>query len=109
MASDNNFGDLMTEPADIATLREQAWIGDAVLALYARRWIVANAPANANRADLFKRMTSNQFLSGLGEPTKIEAGIGRIYEKSGELAAFEYIGKTILPLYKKQTSPKGRR
>jgi hypothetical protein len=97
------------ETGDIATLREEAWIGDAVLALYARRWIVANAPASADRTDLFKRMTSNHFLSALGEPTSVEAKIGRIYEKEGEKAAFEHIEKIILPLFKKQNAPKGRR
>ena len=109
MTSSNDSGDFSGEPDDIAVLRAQAWIGDAVLALFARRWILAHSPASADRTDLFKRMTSNRFLSAFGEPTRVEAKIGRIYEVSGEQAAFDHIENNILPLYKKQTSPQGRR
>jgi hypothetical protein len=109
MNADVDSGDFSAEPRDITILREQAWIGDAVLALYARRWIVANAPKNADRTEFFKRMTSNRFLSSLGEPTRVEAKIGRVYEACGEKAAFEYIDGNILPLFKKQNAPKGRR
>ena len=101
--------DFSAGPNDMAVLREQAWVGDAVLALYARRWIIANAPKNADRTELFKHMTSNSFLSGLGEPTRVEAKIGRVYEADGEKAAFDYIEGVILPLFKKQNAPKGRR
>jgi hypothetical protein len=109
MATGENSCGLSAESDEIAILREKAWIGDAVLALYARRWIVANAPKNADRTELFKRLTSNQFLSGLGEPTKVEARIGRVYEKEGEAAAFAFIEETILPLFLRQNAPKGRR
>ena len=56
---------------------EDAWIGDAVLALYARLKILRED----GRVDgeKCKRLTSNQFLGTLGEPTKVEANIGRIY------------------------------
>ena len=49
--------------------REQAWIGDAVLALYAREWILRQTSILAEqRAEVFVQMTSNKFLSALGEP-----------------------------------------
>jgi dsRNA-specific ribonuclease len=99
----------LLEPNDLALVREQAWIGDAVLALYARRWILAKEPKNADRTELFKKMTSNQFLSAFGEPTRVEARIGRIYEADGEQAAFRYIEETILPLYLKHRAGTGRR
>jgi dsRNA-specific ribonuclease len=96
---------------DAKLLKEQAWIGDAVLALYARSWILENTPASEDRTETFKCMTSNQFLSGIGEPTSVEAGIGRVYEKNGLQAAFDYIESTLLPLFKKQQNKRkpGRR
>lgn len=97
------------EPNDAALLREQAWIGDAVLALYARRWILAKEPKSADRTDLFKKMTCNHFLSAFGEPTRVEARIGRIYEAEGEQAAFDYMEKTLLPLYMKHRNGTPRR
>ena len=99
----------LLEPNDLGLVREQAWIGDAVLALYARRWILAKEPKNADRTDLFKKMTSNQFLTAFGEPTRVEARIGRIYEADGEAAAFNYIEETILPLYRKHRACTSRR
>ncbi|HNX04211.1 MAG TPA: hypothetical protein PKI32_01845 [Opitutales bacterium] len=97
------------EPLDDGLIRDQAWIGDAILALYARRWLLANTPASADRPALFIRLTSNRFLSAFGEPTKVEARIGRIYEEKGEQAAFAFIEENILPLFKKQNAGVGRR
>lgn len=97
------------EPSDEGLLRQQAWIGDAVLALYARRWILAHTPEGADRTELFIRMTCNHFLSAFGEPTRVEARIGRLYEARGEQAAFAYLEDTLLPLFKKQNSGVGRR
>lgn len=83
--------------------RTKAWVGDAVLALYAREWILAEPSIKANeRSDAFIRMTSNQFLSAIGEPTAMEAEIGIIYERDGLEAAFAHIKKTYVPLFKKQ-------
>ncbi|MBN2068958.1 MAG: hypothetical protein JW739_04905 [Opitutales bacterium] len=91
--------------------KDQAWIGDAVLALYAREWILQNVPASEDRTETFKRMTCNQFLSGVGEPTSVEAGIGRVYECEGLQVAFKYIEETLLPLFLKQQNRRkpGRR
>ncbi len=87
---------------DEQTLREQAWIGDAILSLYAREWILQYVQSGSFRGELFARFTSNQFLSGLGEPTRIEAQIGKIYQDQGISAAFQHITHQILPLFVKQ-------
>jgi hypothetical protein len=80
--------------------REEAWIGDAVLALYVRLRILAED----GRLDGAKasRMTSNGFLAGVGEPTAVEADIGRAYSAGGLEAAFRHIEARLLPLYAKQ-------
>ncbi len=96
------------EPGEESELREQAWIGDAVLGLYAREWIAQNSSKADDRSELFRRMTCNQFLSGLGEPTRVEAGIGRIYRAGGLNAAFKYIEENVLPLYLKQAAKRER-
>ena len=83
--------------------RNQAWIGDAVLALFAREWILSETSITAaNRATTFVQMTSNQFLSALGEPTAMEAEIGQIYQKEGLHAAFALINEKFVPVFKKQ-------
>lgn len=97
------------EPGDVALLRQQAWIGDAVLALYARSWIIGHAPVGVDRTDLFKRMTCNHFLSAFGEPTKVEAHIGRLYEGDGLEPAFRYIETELVPLFEKQNRSTSRR
>ncbi|MEO0508359.1 MAG: ribonuclease III domain-containing protein [Verrucomicrobiota bacterium] len=83
--------------------RNQAWIGDAVLALYARKWILQQAAIGPKeRAEVFIRMTSNKFLSAIGEPTAMEAEIGQVYENDGLEAAFTHIEEKFVPLFKKQ-------
>lgn len=91
-------------------LREQAWVGDAVLALYARQWLLANRSADGaiSRDSLFKEMTNNAFLAGLGEPTSVEAAIGRCYVKNGLQAAFDHIEQTLLPHFLKQEQKRFR-
>ena len=88
-------------------LREEAWIGDAVLALYVRSKILRED----KRLDGAKaiRMTSNGFLSGLGEPTGVEAGIGRAYAAGGLEAAFRHIEERLMPLFTKQEEKRLRR
>jgi len=79
---------------------EDAWIGDAVLALYARLKILREY--GQVDGEQCKRLTSNQFLGSLGEPTKVEAEIGRVYARDGLEAAFQWIDLHLLPLYKRQ-------
>ncbi|MFU8847564.1 MAG: hypothetical protein ACNA77_02445 [Opitutales bacterium] len=83
--------------------RTKAWIGDAVLALFAREWILRqNWIQPKERAERFIEMTSNKFLSAIGQPTAMEAEIGVIYERDGLEAAFLHIEATYLPLFEKQ-------
>ena len=86
------------------TLKE-AWIGDAVLALYARLRILGEDGAIDGAKSI--RMTSNQFLSAFGEPSEVEAQIGRVFEEEGLDAAFAYVRDRFMPLYEKQEA--GRR
>lgn len=85
------------------TKRSKAWIGDAVLALFAREWILNQTNiAPDERSSTFIAMTSNDFLSSLGEPTQMEADIGVVYENEGLESAFAYIEERFLPVFKKQ-------
>ena len=92
--------------------RDLAWIGDAVLALYARQWLLEQ-PRHPlfTRQELFIRLTSNAFLQALGEPTAVEARIGVVYRDKGLQAAFDHIEETIRPLFEKHlaNAAKGRR
>jgi len=87
--------------------REQAWIGDAVLSLYARERIVERD--HAVDGPKAARMTSNQFLSGAGEPTLVEAEIGRVYEAEGLEAAFAWIEQRLMPLFERQEANRRRK
>ncbi|MBV8212165.1 MAG: hypothetical protein JOZ08_02945 [Verrucomicrobia bacterium] len=79
-------------------LRNEAWIGDAVLALFARSWLlqVGQGESYKDRNQLFELWVSNQFLSSFGEPTSIEASIGRTYASGGLDAAFAFIEENLL-------------
>ncbi|MEM9015859.1 MAG: ribonuclease III domain-containing protein [Verrucomicrobiota bacterium] len=80
--------------------QELAWIGDSVLDLYARSWILRQGKGlDGPQA---QRMTSNQFLSCFGNPTAVEAEIGTIYEEKGLETAFEWIEAELIPLFLKQ-------
>ena len=81
------------------TLKD-AWIGDAVLSLFARRKILAED--GLIDSDKFVRMTSNRFLSAIGEASEVEAEIGRIYSREGLEAAFAWIEKQLVPHFARQ-------
>lgn len=87
-------------------LRENAWIGDAVLELYVRSLIMRQE----GRIDAEKktRFTCNQFLSCHGNPTAVEAEIGVIYQRDGLDAAFDWIRETLEPLFLKQEAKRVR-
>lgn len=87
---------------DEARRREQelAWIGDTVLDLFARTWILRERGTVCGETQ--RRMTSNQFLACLGNPTAVEAKIGRLYREDGMEAAFAWIEAELLPLFEKQ-------
>lgn len=80
--------------------QEEAWIGDTVLDLFARTWILERKGSLCGETLI--RMTSNQFLSCFGNPTSVEAKIGRIYREKGLEDAFSWIESELLPLFEKQ-------
>lgn len=80
--------------------QEQAWIGDTILDLFARTWILENRGQLCG--ETLRRMTSNQFLACFGNPTTVEAKIGALYQKEGMDAAFSWIEAELLPLFLKQ-------
>lgn len=79
---------------------EEAWVGDAVLTLYARERILRTG--SGIDAALATRMSSNQFLGTFGEPTEVEAEIGRVYQSEGLSGAFDWIERRLMPLHEKQ-------
>ena len=52
-------------------LRAEAWVGDAILALYVREWILAEE--GAINGKLFVEFTSNDFLRRTGNAGGLEA------------------------------------
>jgi len=79
---------------------EEAWIGDAVLCLYCRRRILEKD--RVLDGDKFTRMTSNQFLTAFGDPSEVEAEIGRVYTDEGLEAAFAWIETRLMPKFDKR-------
>ena len=88
----------LVEPYPEEKMRNDAWIGDAVLALFARSWLLQAAQGESpkDRNQLFELWVSNQFLSSFGEPTSVEAAIGRSYATGGLPAAFGFIEDNLL-------------
>ena len=85
---------------------KEAWIGDAVLTLYARRRILReDAVIDGPKAE---RMTSNQFLTAFAEPSEAEARIGRVYEVEGLEAAFAWIEVHLMPVFERQEAKRSR-
>jgi hypothetical protein len=80
--------------------REAAWVGDAVLALFARQFVLRER--NAMDGEWFTRMTSNEFLSAFGNPTRVEASIGRLYQEGGLDAAFAWMDAELVPMFRNQ-------
>jgi hypothetical protein len=90
--------------------RNDAWIGDAVLTLFVRNWLLTGLNHSArDRNALHEHFTSNQFLSSFGEPTLIEAEIGRIYLASGLEAAFHHIRTRFLDTFVRSARKRGLR
>ena len=80
--------------------QSEAWLGDAVLELYVRAWVLGER--GAVDADMKTRYTCNQFLNCFGEPTRVEAQIGVVYRDHGLEAAFQWIRENLEPLFIKQ-------
>lgn len=94
-------------PDHLDKLRQNAWVGDAVLELYVRSWVLRHH--GAMDAEMKTRFTCNQFLNCFGNPTKVEADIGAIYAQEGLEAAFAWIREHLEPLFVKQEAKRGPR
>jgi hypothetical protein len=88
-------------------LIQEAWIGDAVLSLYARMKILRED--GALDGDKCIRLTSNKFLGSIGEPTRVEAEIGRRFERDGLTGAFAWIDENLIPVFEKQEQNRQRK
>ncbi|MFI3243346.1 MAG: hypothetical protein R3Y56_03735 [Akkermansia sp.] len=80
--------------------RAEAWVGDAVLALYVREWILEFK--GSIDGPLFIEFTSNDFLRLTGNATGVEAQIGRIYSAEGLATANDWITEHLRPLMEKR-------
>lgn len=94
-------------PHSLEKLRQEAWIGDAVLELYVRSWVLRHH--GVMDAEMKTRFTCNQFLNCVGNPTKVEADIGVIYQREGLEPAFAWIREHLEPLFVKQEAKRGPR
>ncbi|MDX6766588.1 MAG: ribonuclease III domain-containing protein [Candidatus Methylacidiphilales bacterium] len=84
-------------------VRDLSWIGDAVLALCARNWIIAHESGlHGSRHDLFRELTCNDFLASFGPPTLVEAELGRIYRDEGLEGARQHFETRLVPVFLKQ-------
>lgn len=95
-----------TQSEILDQLRQDAWVGDAVLELYVRSYILRTH--GRVDAEMKTRFTCNQFLNCVGNPTKVEAEIGVIYQQQGLEAAFAWIAQTLEPLFMKQEAKRTR-
>lgn len=75
--------------------RAKAWVGDAVLALYVREWILSFK--GEIDGELFVEFTSNNFLRLTGNATGVEAQIGVVYKEQGLAAANAWIDEHLRP------------
>ena len=98
---------IMTLPEDPRILQAKAWIGDAVLALCARDWILQQDGKVCSIK--LGNLTSNQFLTTIGNPSKVEAEIGIVYESKGLEAARTLIASKIIPPFLKQERNRNKR
>ena len=72
-----------------------------MLALFARQYVLRER--NSMDGEWFTRLTSNDFLSSFGNPTRVEASIGRLYLTGGLSAAFAWMDAELIPLFRKQS------
>lgn len=86
--------------------QEEAWIGDAVLALYMREWLLRQKGKIDGEA--FIRATSNDFLRLVGNPTAVEAEIGREYQENGLDAGFALVESKLVPLFEQREKVRAR-
>lgn len=93
-------------PVDPVVEQQLAWTGDAVLALWAREYIL-RAHGHID-TETFLQLTANSFLQSFGRPTRVEAEFGLVYQRDGLAAAFAYIEARILPTFARQSANRRR-
>lgn len=96
----------MKPPDPLSQLQRDAWIGDAVLELYARAWVLRQH--GQVDAALKSRLTCNEFLNCFANPTRVEADIGAVYQREGLDAAFTYIHERLQPLFDQREAKRQR-
>jgi dsRNA-specific ribonuclease len=101
----NATSTLMTKTEEVRLEREAAWVGDAVLALFARQFVLGER--GVMDGEWFTRLTSNDFLSAFGNPTRVEASIGKLYLEGGLEAAFAWMNAELIPMFRKQMAKRG--
>jgi hypothetical protein len=84
----------------LTQVQQDAWIGDAVLALWARLRILQET--GGIDGPHCARITSNQCLAAIAEPSEAEARIGRAFLSGGLPAAFSWLDQNLLPILQKQ-------
>jgi dsRNA-specific ribonuclease len=97
----------MRKSANRQQVLQEAWIGDAVLSLYVREKILREDGKVDGEKSV--RLTSNQFLAAFGEPSEVEAEIGRVYSQQGLTAAFGWIDQRLLPTFQRQEENRRKR
>lgn len=83
----------MKDPREVE--KAEAWLGDAVLALLVRDWLLRTL--GVADGDLQGLITSNRFLSRFGQPTAVEAALGRLWRDQGYTAAESEFQEKFLP------------
>ena len=83
----------MKDPREIE--KAEAWLGDAVLALLVRDWLLKTL--GTTDGELQSLVTSNHFLSRFGQPTAVEAALGRLWRDHGYTAAESEFREKFLP------------
>lgn len=83
-------------PEHDPAVRAEAWIGDAVLALYVREFLLEKCHGHID-GDIFVQLTSNDFLRLTGNATEVEAKIGQAYRQGQLPLAYEWIHRELRP------------
>lgn len=97
---------LVSPPVDPVLEQQLAWTGDAVLALWAREYILRTV--GHIDTETFLKLTANSFLQSFGRPTRVEAEFGLVYQQQGLSAAFAYIEARIIPAFERQQANRRR-
>ncbi len=85
---------------------KDAWVGTPCC-VYARHNILIKTGVVDDAT--CARMTSNRFLTAIGEPSEVEAQIGRVFQATGLAAAFSWIEQNLVPRFERQEANRRRR